>query len=83
MVYSGAERMFILEQYFAVNSFAALRETFSNEYSYNGVRIRKLVTKPRERNVCGKWSQNDKTAELGAVPISSSVLAATNRMRIQ
>jgi hypothetical protein len=30
MVYSRAERVFILEHYFASKSFAAVREAFSN-----------------------------------------------------
>jgi hypothetical protein len=33
MVYSRAERVFILEHYFASKSFAAVREAFSNAYS--------------------------------------------------
>jgi hypothetical protein len=32
MVYSRAERVFILEHYFASKSFSAVRETFSNAY---------------------------------------------------
>jgi hypothetical protein len=32
MVYSRAERVFILEHYFASKSFAAVREAFSNAY---------------------------------------------------
>jgi hypothetical protein len=32
MVYSQAERVFILEHYFASNSFVAVREAFSNAY---------------------------------------------------
>jgi hypothetical protein len=32
MVYSRAERMFILEHYFTSKSFAAVREAFSNAY---------------------------------------------------
>jgi hypothetical protein len=32
MVYSPADRVFILEHYFASKSFAAVREAFSNAY---------------------------------------------------
>jgi hypothetical protein len=32
MMYSRAERVFILEQYFASKSSAAVREAFSNAY---------------------------------------------------
>jgi hypothetical protein len=32
MVHSRAERVFILEHYFASKSFAAVHETFSNAY---------------------------------------------------
>jgi hypothetical protein len=32
MVYSRVERVFILENYFASKSFAAVREAFSNAY---------------------------------------------------
>jgi hypothetical protein len=32
MVYSRAERVFIIEHYFESKSFAAVRETFSNAY---------------------------------------------------
>jgi hypothetical protein len=32
MVYSRAERVFILEHYFASKSFAAVREEFRNAY---------------------------------------------------
>jgi hypothetical protein len=32
IVYSRAELVFILEHYFALKSFAAVREAFSNKY---------------------------------------------------
>jgi hypothetical protein len=55
-VYSRAERMFILEHYFAPTSFAAVRETFSNAYPDKEVpkkTIRRLVTKFRDTgSVC-------------------------------
>jgi hypothetical protein len=39
MVYSRAERVFILEHYFISKSFAAIREAFSNAYPDNEVSI--------------------------------------------
>jgi hypothetical protein len=51
MVYSRAERVFILEHYFASKSFVAVREAFSNAYPDKGVLIKttvhRLVTKFR------------------------------------
>jgi hypothetical protein len=51
MVYSRAERVFILEHYFASKSFAAVRETFSNAYPDrevpNKTTVHRLVTKFR------------------------------------
>jgi hypothetical protein len=48
MVYSQAERVFILEHYFASKSFAAVPEAFSNVYPDkevpNKTTIHKLVT---------------------------------------
>jgi hypothetical protein len=49
-VYSQAERVSILEHYFASKSFAAVREAFSNTYPDKEVpkkTIRRLVTKFR------------------------------------
>jgi hypothetical protein len=56
-VYSRAERVFILEHYFALKSFVAAREAFSKDYpdkeAPNETRIRRMVTKFREKgNVC-------------------------------
>jgi hypothetical protein len=49
MVYSQAERVFILENYFASKSFAAAREVFNNVYpdkeAPNKTTIHRLVTK--------------------------------------
>jgi hypothetical protein len=48
MVYSRAERVLILEHYFASQSFSAVREAFSNAYPDKEVpnkTIRRLVTK--------------------------------------
>jgi hypothetical protein len=51
MVYSRAERVFILEQYFAPKSFAAVREAFSNAYPDkevpNKTTVHRLVTQFR------------------------------------
>jgi hypothetical protein len=48
MVYSRAERVFILEHYFASKSFAAIREVFSSAYPDkevpNKTTIHRLVT---------------------------------------
>jgi hypothetical protein len=57
MVYSRAERVFILEHYFASKSFAAVREAFSNVYPDkevpNKTTIHRLVTKFRDTgSVC-------------------------------
>jgi hypothetical protein len=79
MVYSRAERVFILEHYFASKSFAAVREAFSNAYPDKEVSnktMHRLVTK-FPVVVCDKCSSSDKTAEIMAVPISSSASAAT------
>jgi hypothetical protein len=81
MVYSRAERVFILEHYFASKSFAAVREAFSNAYPDkevpNKTTIHRLVTKFRDTVfACDKCSSSDK-AEITALPISSSASAAT------
>jgi hypothetical protein len=53
MVYSRAERVFIIEHNFATKSFAAVREAFSNPYpekaAPNKTSIHQLVTKFRDR----------------------------------
>jgi hypothetical protein len=57
-VYSRAERVFILEHYFASKSFAAVREAFSNAYPDKEVpnkTIRRLVTKFRETGSVCLW----------------------------
>jgi hypothetical protein len=51
MVYSRAEHVFILENYFASKSFAAVREAFINAYPDKEVpnrTIHRLVTKFRD-----------------------------------
>jgi hypothetical protein len=82
MVYSRAERVFILEHNFASKSFAAVREAFSNAYTDKEVpnkTIHRPITKFRTQEVfvCYKCSSSDKTAEITAVPISSSASATT------
>jgi hypothetical protein len=83
MVYSRAERVFILEHYFASKSFAAVREAFSNAYPDkevpNKTIVHRLVTKfgTQEVFVCDKCSSSDRTAEITAVPIANSSSAAT------
>jgi hypothetical protein len=85
MVYSRTERVFILEHYFASKSFVAVREAFSNAYPDKELpnkTIHRLVTKFRDTgSVCDKCSSSDKTAEITAVPISSSASAATTGQR--
>jgi hypothetical protein len=62
--------VFILENYFASKSFAAVREAFSNAYPDkevpNKTTIHQLVTKFRAQEVfvCDKCSSSDKTAIL-------------------
>jgi hypothetical protein len=55
MVYSLAERVFILKQYFASKSFAAVGEAFSNAYPDkevpNKTTIHRLVTKYRNAGI--------------------------------
>jgi hypothetical protein len=57
MEYSRAERVFILEHYFASKSFAAVREAFSNAYPdkevQNKTTVHQMVTKLRDTgSVC-------------------------------
>jgi hypothetical protein len=57
VVYSRAERVFILEYHFALKSFAAVREAYSNAYPDKEVRnkttIHRLVIKFRDTgSVC-------------------------------
>jgi hypothetical protein len=71
MVYSRAERVFIIEHHFASKSFAAVREAFSNAYPDkevpNKTTVYRLVTKFRDPgSVCEKCSSSDKTAEITA-----------------
>jgi hypothetical protein len=82
MVYSRAERVFILGHYFASKSFVAVREAFSNAYPGkevpNKTTIHRLVTEFwYTGSVYDKCSLNDKTAKITAGPISGSASAAT------
>jgi hypothetical protein len=77
MVYSRAEYVFILEHYFASESFAAVRETFSNAYPDKEVpnkTAHRLVTTFRDTElfVCDKCSSRDKQAEITAVPFQAA-----------
>jgi hypothetical protein len=71
------------EHFFASKSFADVRKAFVNAYPDKEVpkktTIYRLVTKFRTEKVfvCDKCSSSDKTAEITAVPISSSASAAT------
>jgi hypothetical protein len=53
MVYSRAERVFILEHYLASKSFVAVREAFTNAYRKtkvpNKTAVQRLVVKFRNR----------------------------------
>jgi hypothetical protein len=80
MVYSQAEHVFILEHYLASKSRAAVHESFSNDKEIqNKTTMHRLATKFWDTGmfVCDKCSSSDKTAEVTAVPISSSASAAT------
>jgi hypothetical protein len=71
MVYSRAERVFIVEHYFASKSFAAVREAFSNACPDKGppnkTTIHRLVTKFRDTgSVCDRkpvWRRTVLTGE--------------------
>jgi hypothetical protein len=74
--------VFVLEHYFVLKSFVAVREAFSNAYPDkevpNETTIHRLVTKLRDTVFAfDKCSWSDKTAEITAVPIPSSASAAT------
>jgi hypothetical protein len=59
VMYSWAERVFILEHYFASKSFAAVREAFSNAYPDkevpNKTIVHRLVTKFRDTGSVCLW----------------------------
>jgi hypothetical protein len=81
-MYSRAELVFILENYIASKLSAAVREAFSSAYPDkevpNKTKIHRLLTKFRDTgSVYGEFSSSDKTAEITAVPISSTASAAT------
>jgi hypothetical protein len=82
MVYSQAACVFILEHYFTSKSFAAFREAFNSAYPdmevLNKTAVHRPVIKFQDRgNVCENCLSSDKTAEIMAVPFSSSASAAT------
>jgi hypothetical protein len=83
-MYTRAERVFILEHYFALKSFDAVREGFINAYPDkevpNKTTIYRLVTQFWDTEsvcLCQVLIGRKKTAEVAAVPISSSATAAT------
>jgi hypothetical protein len=54
MVYSRAERVFILEHYFVSKSFAAVREAFSSAYPVKEV-PHKTTEKPTGNKISEHW----------------------------
>jgi hypothetical protein len=68
-VHSWAERMFILEHYFASKSFSSAYP--DKEVTNNTAIHRHLTTSVDTGNVCDKCWSSSKTAEITAVPISS------------
>jgi hypothetical protein len=82
MVYSRAERVFILEHYFTSKSFIAAREAFGNACPDKEVLNKKLVTNlgTQEVFVCVTSAHRaKKIIEITAIPISSSASAVTTR----
>jgi hypothetical protein len=72
MVYSRAERVFILEHYFASKSFTAVRKAFSNVCSDkeipNKTTVHRLVTKCRDTgSVCDRKHVQRRTVLTGDV----------------
>jgi hypothetical protein len=84
MVYSRADRVFIIEHYFASKSSAAVPEAFSNAYSVNEVqnktkKFHRLIKFRDTESFC-LWQvliERKRRGEITAVPISSSASAAT------
>jgi hypothetical protein len=73
MVYSRAERVFILEHYFASKSFAAVREAFSitcpAKEVPNMTTVHRLVTKFRDTgSVCNRKHVRHRTVLTGGTP---------------
>jgi rRNA maturation protein Rpf1 len=72
MVYSRAERVFILEHYFASKSFPAVREAFSSAYPDKDVpnmtTIHRLVTKFRRQEVFAVTSAHRVTKQMKLRP---------------
>jgi hypothetical protein len=79
MVYSRVERVLILEYYFASTSLPAVREAFNNACPDKGVpndtTVQKMLTKfwYTKKCFCATLASSSyKTAEITALPISSS-----------
>jgi hypothetical protein len=88
MVYSQAERMFVLEYYFAKKSLAAVREVFCN--AYPNKKVRSKITPDWEQNFgpqkvlnCNTCcSPSDKAAEITAVQVKCGI-SCNNGIRMQ
>jgi hypothetical protein len=69
MVYSRAERVFILEYYFASKSFSAVREAFSSVYPHkevpNKTTTHRLVTFRDTGSVCDRKQDRRRTVLTG------------------
>jgi hypothetical protein len=80
MVYSRAERVFILEYYFASKFFATVRKTFSNAYLDkevpNKTTIHRLVTKFRDTgSVCNRKESDCWFQHVGATAHTAKATA--------
>jgi hypothetical protein len=65
MVYSRAERVFILEHYFASKSLAAVREAFSNAYPDKEV----PNNAPTGNKICDRKHVRRRTLSTGETPV--------------
>jgi hypothetical protein len=89
MVYSRAERVFILEHYFASKSFAAVREAFSNAHPDkevpNKTTIHRLVTKfwGQGKDCLCQVLISDKTSEITAVTDFKQCISCNNGIRLR
>jgi hypothetical protein len=85
MVYSRAERVFILENYLASKSFAAVREAFSNAYPDkevpNKTTIHRLVTASRDTgSVCDMKHARRRTVLTNETPRNVEETIKATRM---
>jgi hypothetical protein len=85
MVYSLAERVFILEHYFALKSFAALREALNNAYpdkeALKKTTIHRLVTKFWDTgSVCDRKHVRRRTVSTGEVLSNAEETLKTSRL---